>query len=508
MNLRRRIFLNSVVSIAVMGTIAMIAWILMHEMRESVLTVTEEYGELQEIDEARSELEDARLALTESPPRVQAAMVSLEKAREVLGGFVASQETHTGAKESHHDEEAAVGEHIDSEIDVVLAMLKDSDRDPSVIKPEWLNQIDTLRSEVLTLSAGANQLVERALDESQRQSVFANVALLSLCVTGGVFVLILALLQHRWILKPLISLRDRVRHMAVLRGQSDASLGTVDPVGDLGRGFDDMFQELNGFYDTLESRVQQKSRELVLSERLASVGYLAAGVAHEINNPLNTILGYTELTLRDLERKPDDNKSPVTSLAIVREETLRCKHIVEKLLSLVRNSDAPRETVLIPKLIDDVVGIVEGLKQFRGRTIKVNIKPNQKPLCVMAREAEMKQVLLNLIINALEATPCEGGLVSIDACKDGTSNQIVIEVQDNGQGMNDSTASRVFEPFFSSKRSTGQSGTGLGLSIVHAIIQDHGGEITVSSEGLGRGSRFVIRLAAVTAESKEVAEHG
>jgi two-component system, NtrC family, sensor kinase len=286
-----------------------------------------------------------------------------------------------------------------------------------------------------------------------------------------------------------------------------------------------MAEELDGFYHELERKVAEKGRELVRSERLASVGYLAAGVAHEINNPLGIISGYAEYSLAELERggngaskhngdssstpgleRTREDPGPVVtevtkSLRIICDEAFRCKTITQKLLSLARGGDEARKPVSLLAVANEVASIVGGLHEHRDKRLIVRASEQPSEAAgdgmVVAVEAEMKQVLLNLTINALEAVDPDRGEVRIELRRSG--QQVELSVTDNGRGMTPATLERAFEPFFTEKRGVqedGRRGTGLGLSITHAIVQDHGGTITAHSEGPGRGSRFIVRLPA------------
>lgn len=507
MNLRRRILLGSLGTVAIMGTIALLAMLLLRSMHVSVLTVIEEYGELREIDEARSHLEDARLALTEHPPRLDDARKALTQAQAVIVSFVNIKHIHVHSDDEQLTEETDDGRSMASQIDRIITTVSVKGVPSSAELAEIRAQIDQLRDQVLTLAGTADNLVDDSLVETQHRTHVATVTLVSLCLAGALFVWTLAFLQYRWVLLPIVTLRDRVRDAVAARRIDAVASDTVDPVGDLGRGFNGMLDELNNLYATLDTRVRQKSQELVMAERLASVGYLAAGVAHEINNPLNAILGYTELTLRDFERL-GENASPVTdTLKVVRDETLRCKHIVEKLLSLVRNPDAPREAVEVEPMVNDVVAIIHGLKKFRDCRIETHFPASASPLYIMARDAEIKQVLLNLMINAIEASPDHAGFVNVSAELDQATQSVRIHVTDNGHGMDETTRRRVFEPFFTRKNGQSRSGTGLGLSVAHAIVQDHGGQITAHSDGPGTGSRFTITLHAAEHAAAETPSH-
>jgi signal transduction histidine kinase len=253
-----------------------------------------------------------------------------------------------------------------------------------------------------------------------------------------------------------------------------------------------MAAELKEYYGQLEEKVREKSRELVRSERLASVGFLAAGVAHEINNPLGIIATYAELSLAALKQ---NNGEPAVadarrSLEIIHQEAFRCKDITQKLLSLSKSGEQRREPVNLADVARDVAEIVGRLRKYADRQLVVAIDDLQQPV-VFGSDAEMKQVLLNLVVNALDAVRPGSGRVEIGArCVD---DQVELSVTDNGCGMNPATLERVFEPFFSSRRES-NAGVGLGLSICHAIVETHGGRVRADSEGPGQGSRFTVAL--------------
>jgi signal transduction histidine kinase len=312
---------------------------------------------------------------------------------------------------------------------------------------------------------------------------------------------VLSIAQDRLVVAPLQRLRAGVRRVSAAQFTEK-----LDPAGmasspeflELAAEFNRMAEELDGFYRRLEEQVRTKSRELVQSERLASVGFLAAGVAHEINNPLNIISGYAELTFKQLD--PVRGALSETSigearesLRLIRDEAFRCKEITEKLLSLSRNGSDSREPLDLSGVARDVVSMTRGLTNYKDRRLTVKLDPSE-PLEVQANLTEMKQVLLNLTINALESVQPMGGEVSIEGRR--TRDWVELCVNDNGRGMAPEVLRHVFEPFFTARRGSGGRGTGLGLSITHAIVESHGGRISAESAGPGRGARFTVRLPA------------
>jgi signal transduction histidine kinase len=234
----------------------------------------------------------------------------------------------------------------------------------------------------------------------------------------------------------------------------------------------------------LEEQVAEKNRELVRSQRLASVGFLAAGVAHEINNPLGIITGFAEFTQERLKSAGDEET--VKALQAICDEAFRCKGITEKLLSMARSGETAKMPVDLSTVARDVISLTTVLKPYQGRRVQFS----GEPAVVSANEAELKQVVLNLLTNALEAID-DTGEVRVNVRRH--DRAVELSVKDTGRGMSGATMNQIFEPFFTLPRN-GRRGTGLGLSIAHAIVESHGGTIRATSEGEGRGSEFVVNL--------------
>jgi signal transduction histidine kinase len=334
--------------------------------------------------------------------------------------------------------------------------------------------------------------------EIQRRDTLVAVG--ALC--GGVVLAAIALgfLQYRSVMLPLRRLSAGVRNIASGEFQQrlDVRGGGRDEFARLAREFNQMAAELDEFYHRLEQKVADKSKELIRSERLASVGYLAAGLAHEINNPLGIIAGYAEYSLGQLKEAAPaaaGSEDVAKSLQVIADEAFRCKEILGKLLSLARPGEGNRQEVDLSQVAADVAAAVHGLRDYRDRTVDV---VTTEPMRVNAVEVEMKQVVLNLAVNALEAVPA-GGAVRIEVGRN--DGWVELRVRDNGRGMSPQTLERVFEPFFTDKRGVREPGTGLGLSITHAIIESHGGRIRATSAGPGQGSEFVVQLPAAVQRS-------
>jgi signal transduction histidine kinase len=319
----------------------------------------------------------------------------------------------------------------------------------------------------------------------------------------------LMFLFQRWVLFPLRYLQRGVRHVA--RGSFDykINLQSGDEMQDLAEAFNDMTAKISVTYADLERQVHERSRQLVRSERLAGVGFLAAGVAHEINNPLASIAFCAEALdhrLERLVRTSDDPDHKVISnyLKMIQEESFRCKSITEKLLDFSRCNDIKRERIELAGLIQGVVDMIRHIGKYTGKTIVFHPR---EAVMAYADTQEIKQVVLNLIVNALESMDASGTLRVEARYSQGMAEMVFT---DNGCGMSPDVLENIFEPFFTKRRDG--KGTGLGLSITHRIINQHHGEIMAQSAGENRGSTFTVRLptdaSGATAEGAGFAKPG
>ena len=261
-----------------------------------------------------------------------------------------------------------------------------------------------------------------------------------------------------------------------------------------------MKADLEEWGRTLEEKVKQRTEELVAmqarvaqSERLASLGMLAAGVAHEINNPLGAILSLTALSVEDM-KKDDPNRE---SLEEVVKQTQRCRDIVKGLLDFSRRSEVNMELVDLNQILQDTLSLISKQAQFLNVTVVRDWAP-QLPT-VMADKPQLEQVFMNILVNAVQAMQ-EKGTIRIATRHSVPANSVEVLISDTGCGIPPEEIHQIFDPFFTSKAS-GQ-GTGLGLSIAYGIITSHRGSISVESE-VGRGSTFTIRLPVASAVARE-----
>jgi PAS domain S-box-containing protein len=222
--------------------------------------------------------------------------------------------------------------------------------------------------------------------------------------------------------------------------------------------------------------------QLRLSEKMAAIGLLAAGVAHEVNTPLTGISSFTQLLLERAD--PDDPRTEL--LEKIERQTFRAAKIINSLLNLARPSTNDAQAVELNGIIGDVLSLLE--HQFRLSRIQVRRELCTTPLVVRGMEYKLQQVFLNLFLNARDALP-KGGWVSVASRLEG--DRVVVEVADTGVGIPAEHISRIYDPFFTTKADG--RGTGLGLSVTYGIVQEHGGSLTCDSE-IGQGTRFRLVL--------------
>ena len=241
--------------------------------------------------------------------------------------------------------------------------------------------------------------------------------------------------------------------------------------------------------DVTEARRMQ--RELALSEKHAAVGKLAAGVAHEINNPLTGILTFAEELLEDAEQ----GSQAQADLQVILRETLRCRQIVQELLDFSRQTAPRRQGIPIKVVIDRALALVRNQAAFHD--IEFVLELDEPRLRVQVDPNQIQQVMLNLVINARDSMDGKGE-ITIQTVELPDTGRVVVQVVDQGCGIADEALARVFEPFYSTK---GDQGLGLGLAAVRSIIDSHNGEIEVESEP-GEGAVFRISLPALEPDNQ------
>ena len=266
-------------------------------------------------------------------------------------------------------------------------------------------------------------------------------------------------------------------------------LATVITSADQYQRLQDTIYQLQETEMELNARMEAQrlaESRLVQAAKLAAVGEMAAGIAHELNNPLTSVTGFAELVMEDL---PEGSPSR-PDLDLVVREARRARDVVRRLLDFARQSESARANASLNRVVEDVVALTRHLIHTNGVELVLSLQEDLP--WVSMDENQMKQVILNLVHNALQAMP-EGGQLEIwtaEAQKVGKEG-VIVSVRDDGVGIPVEDQTRIFEPFFTTKADHG--GTGLGLSVTFGIVSDHGGEIELVSQP-GNGSTFSVWL--------------
>jgi signal transduction histidine kinase len=320
-------------------------------------------------------------------------------------------------------------------------------------------------------------LATLSLESGERRTVLvvATVGAISIC---AVLVLTLSIVFSR----PMLELQEKIQRVR------DGELGVTvsfadrtDEIGKLGRNFNEMVAQLR------ESRAEIERlhhTQMSRTEHLATLGELAAGLAHEIRNPLAGIAGVMDIIGRDLPEK-----SPARDVVKeVRQEVMRVNRIVSDLLETARPKPAEYRAADLNATAEHAV--IFARQHALSQPVKVELHKYDGQLLVEHDTGQIHQVLLNLMLNAIQAMD-EGGPGQVDVTVEARDSQAVVSVSDTGKGIKPEHLANIFRPFFTTKG----HGTGLGLSLARRIVEDHGGTILVESE-VGKGSTFKVMLPA------------
>jgi len=296
----------------------------------------------------------------------------------------------------------------------------------------------------------------------------------SLIIAGMIFGFIMTYLFSALLVKPVAQLAEGMHRVA--RGDLNYKIRieSADELGKLAKAFNIMVKAVKERDIRLREMTEERLSHV---EKQVSIGRLAAGIAHEINNPLTAVLSLSSLMLKHL---PEDDARR-EDLDVIVTETTRCREIVRSLLDFARERLPSMKVVDINDVIHNTVSLTSKYEAMEG--IRTILKLSENQLLVNADSKQLQQVLTNLIINAAEATN-QGGSISISSDEDSSGGFVVVKVQDTGKGINKEHINRVFEPFFTNKGSG--KGTGLGLSVSLGIVRKHNGSIEIdSAEGKG-----------------------
>jgi len=317
----------------------------------------------------------------------------------------------------------------------------------------------------------------------------------------------ITLCMQKLVDNPVKQLMNHAREVGTGNLDARVEIASGDEMGFLADGMNEMtlklkksHYQLEEWGRTLERKVAERSRELeqvqaqlIRSEKLASLGELAAGIAHEINNPLTGILVYSSLIRSDARLHPDLKND----LETVIRETERCATIVRGLLDFARESVPQKSRLNVHDVLSASLALVKKQAQLQNIDIKLDYSREVTP--IFADPNQLEQVFVNMFLNASYAMT-DGGTLTIATTPGSGGSGVVVRITDTGCGIPEENLPRIFDPFFTTKESRG---TGLGLSISYGIVESHGGTIEVESSP-GIGTTFIIRLPADHVTNREV----
>jgi two-component system NtrC family sensor kinase len=394
-----------------------------------------------------------------------------------------------------------------AELEAMLRRLEQTKADPAWVFD--LDQAARLAQDVDAMYVKASGLQAKMLERMREFSevvkseyrtwIFTEWAA---TIAAAVFLPVAIWLFYQWLFQPLKTLLDGSRRIAQHDDfQHRIHLGSRDEMAELADALNQMTARFLEIRNDLDAQVQQRTKEVVRSEQLASVGFLAAGVAHEINNPLASIAWCAESLESRLHEALHGSSQGTATLGSeevdilrrylrrIQDEAFRCKGITDKLLDFSRLGDVEKQDTDLAELVEGVIEMVQHLGKYRQKRIELECRER---VIAPVNPQEIKQVVLNLITNALDSLD-PGGTVWVRLGRCGPWAELI--VRDNGCGMTPEVLQHLFEPFFTRRRDG--SGTGLGLSITYRIVMDHGGSIEPASDGPGRGAQMRVLLPLV-----------
>ena len=391
----------------------------------------------------------------------------------------------------------AIGTRVSKEVNTAVLREGNPWNDRAFVVNDWYitayEPIRNIEEEIIGILY-VGTLEQPFLDIADRvMGTFIMIA--ALCV---VLLLVILYFSTDRIIDPLLKMVEATQKISKGDLSHRVQVTSKDEIGYLAASFNKMTDDLRGanaelidWGKTLEKKVEDRTKELtkmqaslIQSEKLASLGKLAAGVAHEINNPLGGVLIYSHLLLEDT---PKDSPH-YSNLRKIVKETARCKDIVKGLLEFARPKDPEMSSLDINNIVEKSLYIIEGQSMFQNVSIEKHLATDLPR--IVGDGAQLQQVFMNIILNAAEAMDNDGTLSMLTRLN-GNGEYIDIQFSDTGHGIQEEDIKSLFEPFFTTKE-VGK-GTGLGLAISYSIIRKHQGTIDVRNQA-GEGATFTVTL--------------
>ena len=421
-------------------------------------------------------------AWKEDSSQVEELRFHCGQALQTLATLAHGPDGNDPSEPGHAHDEARLYDELDRGLQALRLHLNGPPQAASVAADvnELMRLSEVLNDEVHAEEARASTHLSADAD-AVRSAVFWT-ALLALAALSAALWLV-----QRSVVRPVLALRAAARRIAAGDLSHRVPLQRRDEVGELAADFNRMAGELADMHADLERRVDERTREFLRAARLAGLGTMAAGVAHEINNPLASIASCAEGLSRRLATGQADAAEQREYLEIIAKEAYRAHEITSRLLEFARSEPGPVVAFGAQELTRELDVLLR--HRLRERSLELEFEFEAELGVLTGRPGEIKQVLLNLLHNAIDASPPNGRIV-LRCRRD--DEQLVFEVEDSGPGLPPQIAERAFDPFFTTKPPG--KGTGLGLSIVERIVSSQRGR--VEALDTGHGALFRVSIPA------------
>ncbi len=478
MTLRRTLTLTIAAQILAVAALCAVGLWGLSSARTALDATTDQFDALRLAHRAGHHLLTARALAQQASPDVEAAHAQLRSALSSVDEGLRSRPA--GGFSFDSEELNALRRALASALE---------EQDPFRIASQATSAVGVVQRLAQGIQRDARSRREAAIAANAAAGIqLAGAGLLIGMVSVGV-----GLAQHRSVMRPLFALRRSVEDVRNRRS-AEAPVAGHREFRELAQGFNEMAQEILDAQESLERRVRDRTAQLIRSERLARLGALAAGFAHEISNPLAIMSGHAELALRRWKSGGGGASGAelVEALDVTLEEAQRAKRIITNLQRLGAHGRSERVPLLMSDVARKAVDLVRPIAEQRGCRLACEAACDAESTRTLGEESEYIQVLVNLLMNSVQATEA-GGAVALSCLR--RDDDVIVTIADDGAGIEADMLERIFDPFVS-----GGEGPGLGLSVCHAIAERHGARLRIASEGPGRGSVATLALPAASAE--------
>lgn len=444
----------------------------LERMGHEIGVVIEEFGETQRLRTVDRDLSVAlHVMQLEDPGVADQALERLQGAEESMIEFLAEQYGGTSS-ETHQAEESL---HATTALSRLSELV--GPRWNEFTREERVERTDSILRDVRELCMDAELGIQEtpAIATGIRNATLWRVLLASLVAVG--VCVVFAFLPIRGVFRRLRGLQRDIQEQNEI------------PMRDEPRSVAGVMNQIEAINERMRLTIEEKNRELLRRERMAGIGLLAADVAHEINNPMNAMLGLSELSLQTTGGgtiDADKQRELHESLTVIRREVLRCRGIIERLMAMVRGNSKP-QWFDVNQLLAETVAVARAARHDKAGCF--HVVGVDRDIRAHAPPQEVRQIILTLLINAADAITDDG---RIEADVTRADNEIWLRVRDNGRGFTPKMQESFAVPFKTNRAESG--GIGLGLSIAHTLSTDIGADLRSYSDGPGKGSLFLLAL--------------